>query len=127
MGVEVNWWAILLATVSSMAVGALWYARPVFGDAWMKAAGVSEKQMRRGMLVPMLLTLLMSLLTAYTVAHFSFLSHQFFGDSFFVDAVQTAFMLWLGLAVTTLVTHYSFERRPTRLMWLNIGNRFMTV
>jgi len=127
MGVEVNWWAILLATASSTAVGALWYARPVFGDAWMRAAGVSEKHMRRGMLIPMMLTLLMSLLTAYMLAHFSFLSHEFFGDSFFVDAVQTAFLIWVGFTVTTLVTHYSFERRPTRLIWLNVGNRFMTV
>ena len=127
MGEEVNWWAILLATASSMVLGALWYARPVFGDVWMKASGVDEKHMRRGMLVPMLLTLLMSLLTAFTLAHVSFLSNHYFRDSFFVDAVQTAFLMWLGFEVTTLVTHYSFERRPVKLLWLNIGNRFVTV
>src|SRR5688572_6162360 len=33
---EINYWAVLLATASSMAVGAIWYARGVFGTRWAK-------------------------------------------------------------------------------------------
>jgi hypothetical protein len=32
-----NPWAILLATGSAFALGALWYAPPIFGKAWMRA------------------------------------------------------------------------------------------
>ena len=32
MDVEVNYLAVLLAAASSMVVGSIWYAKPVFGN-----------------------------------------------------------------------------------------------
>ena len=93
----------------------------------MHVAGIDEKRMQRGMFKPLALTVCMSFIMATVLAHISFLVNHFFHDSFFVDAVYTAFALWLGFAATTLVTHYSFEQRPATLVWLNIGNRFMTI
>ena len=127
MGVEINWWAVLAAAAASMILGFLWYAPPIYGNTWMRAAGVSPKKTQKGMAGPTALAIAMSLLTAYVVAHMSFLANQYFEDSFFVDAVQTSFWLWFGVSAATLVTHYSFEGRPAKLVWLNIGNRFMTI
>jgi hypothetical protein len=31
---EINYWTVLLATLSSMAVGSIWYAPKVFGTRW---------------------------------------------------------------------------------------------
>lgn len=36
--------SILLAVIFSSALGAAWYARPVFGNVWMRALGISDKQ-----------------------------------------------------------------------------------
>lgn len=127
MDVHINWWAVVLATASSMVVGAIWYAKPVLGRAWMRAAGIDEKKMKGMAAGPLLVALLASLLTAFVVAHVSYLSNQFFHDSFFHDAVSTAFWLWLGLSATSLITHYTFEQRSPKLVWLNVGNRFVTI
>lgn len=36
MEVQINWVAVLLAMVSSMVVGSIWYAKPVFGEKMAK-------------------------------------------------------------------------------------------
>ncbi len=38
MSVEVNWLAVALATVSTMAVGSIWYTPKVFGNTWIRLA-----------------------------------------------------------------------------------------
>ncbi len=53
---EMNFLAILAAAFSSQIVGMIWYNPKVFGNAWMKATGVTEEQARGGnMWVSMLL------------------------------------------------------------------------
>lgn len=42
-----NWFAVIAAALSSFVLGGLWYG-PLFGNAWMKAAGVSAEQVAKG-------------------------------------------------------------------------------
>ena len=37
---EINYWAVLIATASSMVVGSIWYTPKVFGTRWSKLANV---------------------------------------------------------------------------------------
>lgn len=129
MDVAVNYLAVFLAAASSMVVGSIWYAKGVFGSTWAKLAKVDmdKKVSAAAMTRLMGLTFLLSLLTAYVLAHVSFLSNYFFSNSFFQDAVSTAFWLWLGLVMTRLVTHSMFDQRPTRLTVLAVGNEFVTI
>ena len=127
MSVEVNWIALVLATVSAMVVGFVWYAPSVFGNTWMQLAKIDPAKGRKGMFGAMLTSVVGSLLTAYILAHVSYLSHIFFGNSFFMDAVNTAFWLALGIAATTLAIHNSFEQKPWKLTAIAIGNRFVTL
>jgi sterol desaturase/sphingolipid hydroxylase (fatty acid hydroxylase superfamily) len=127
MNVEINWIAVGLATVAAMIVGFVWYHKNVFGTVWMKLAGIEPDQMKKGFAAPMLLALLGSLLTAFILAHMAFIAHAFYKNSFFMDAVTTAFWLWLGLSFTTLIIHNSFERKPAKLTALAVGNRFVTL
>jgi hypothetical protein len=128
MDVEVNYLAVFLAAASSMVVGSIWYAPSVFGNMWMKLAKVDPgKTSPKQMTILMGSTFLLSLVTAYVLAHVSYLSNAYFGNSFFMDAVKTAFWLWLGLVVTRLVTHNMFDQRPSKLTWLAVGNEFVTL
>lgn len=45
---EINLLAILTAAVSALIIGFVWYNPKVFGNAWMKAAGLSEEQLKGG-------------------------------------------------------------------------------
>ncbi|WP_162127249.1 DUF1761 domain-containing protein [Flavobacterium phycosphaerae] len=40
---EINWIALLLAAVSTLVVGFIWYNPKVFGTIWMKEAGISHE------------------------------------------------------------------------------------
>ena len=128
MGVEVNYLAVLLAAVSSMVVGSIWYTPSVFGNTWMKLAKIEpKKQMSTSDKLMFVWVFLLSLLTAYVLAHVTFLSNSFFGHSFLQDALSTAFWVWIGFVVTRIVTHNMFDRRPGKLTWLALGNEFITI
>lgn len=127
MEVEVNYLAVLLAMLSSMVVGSIWYARGVFGNAWIKLAKIDMKKQGSPVWVPIAVTAFVSLLTAYILAHVTFLSNKFFGNSFLQDALTTAFWLWLGLVAARFVTHDAFEGRPWKLTLVNIAHELVTL
>lgn len=129
MNVEVNYLAVLLAAASSMVVGSVWYAPKVFGNTWMKLAKVdpNKQSSPKAMAILMGGTFLLSLLTAYVLAHVSFLSNKYFGNSFLNDALNTAFWVWLGFVATRILTHNMFDQRPGKLTLLALGNEFVTI
>ena len=127
MEVQVNYLGVFLAAVSTMVVGSIWYAKPVFGNTWAKLAKLDDKKMAEGATKALAFTFLLSLLTAYVLAHVSYLAHSFFGNSFFQDYLSTAFWVWLGFVATRIVTHNLFEHRPGKLTWLAVGNELVTI
>ena len=129
MEVDVNYLAVLLAGVSSMVVGAIWYSRSVFGEVWMKLAKVKMNGKMTTMDNVRLfgLAFLASLVMAYVLAHVTFLSNDFFGGSFLSSALTTAFWLWLGFTAVRFLTHDLFEGRPMKLTLLSAGNELATV
>jgi Protein of unknown function (DUF1761) len=44
----INWWAVLVAGISSFVVGGIWYSPGLFGKAWMKANNFTEEQIKNG-------------------------------------------------------------------------------
>lgn len=127
MDVEINGLAVLLAAVSSMVVGSIWYARGVFGNTWIKLTKLDEKKMNKGATAALITAFVLALLMAYVLAHLAFLSNHFFQHSFMQDAVTTAFWVWLGVAFTRTVTHDRFEQRPLKLSLLNSANMLVTM
>lgn len=130
MDVDVNSWAVLLAALSSMVVGSLWYMPATFGKAWMKYAGVKPDRSKMGGAQMVWLygsVFVASLVTAYILAHVTFLANKFFGNSFMSDALQTAFWLWIGFTAARLYVHNAFENRRKKLTLLNVGHELVTV
>lgn len=127
MEVQVNYLAVVLAMLSSMVVGSIWYARSVFGDTWIKLAKIDMKKNTGSVAKPIITTAVVSLITAYVLAHVTYLSNQFFGNSFMQDALSTAFWMWLGFTAARFITHDAFEGRPTKLTALNLGNELVTI
>jgi hypothetical protein len=127
MDVQVNWLAVVLAMVSSMVIGSIWYARPVFGNLWIKLAKIDMSKNKGPVWQPIVLSAVVSLITAYVLAHVSYLSNQFFGHSFLQDSLTTAFWLWLGFTAARFITHDAFESRPMALTALNIAHELVTI
>jgi hypothetical protein len=127
MEVEINWLGVGAATLASMLVGWVWYAKPVFGNAWLKMVKLDDKKTKEAAPMALVVALLMSAVTAYVLAHVTYLSASFFDVSYLNAALTTAFWLWLGLVATRFIVHDAFEQRPHRLTYLNIGNELVTL
>ena len=127
MDVEVNFLAVFLAMLSSLVVGSVWYARSVFGTEWGKLAKVDMSKDRGSVFKPIAVTIIVSLITAYILAHVTFLSNTYFGNTFLQDALTTGFWMWLGFVAARIITHDAFEERPVKLTAINLGNEFATI
>ena len=44
----VNWPAVIVAALSGFAVGGLWYAPPLFGNAWMADSKLTAEEIQKG-------------------------------------------------------------------------------
>jgi hypothetical protein len=126
MEVQINFLGVFLAMLSSMVVGSVWYARSVFGDTWIKLAKINMSKDKGNVAKPIIITAVVSLITAYVLAHVSYLSNQFFGNSFLQDSLTTAFWMWLGFTAARFITHDAFEGRPMKLTAINISNELVT-
>ncbi len=129
MSVEINFLAVALATLSSMVVGSVWYTPAVFGNAWIKLAKLDPKQMKKNGFKPIIIAIVTSFVTAYVLAHFSFLAYQFYQQeySFLATSLITAFWAWLGFTAARFITHDSFEGRRKKLTLLNILHELVTL
>jgi hypothetical protein len=126
MEVQINYLAVVLAMVSSMAIGMVWYAKPVFGTKWMKLVGMTDDKAKNGAGKAIAATIVVSLITAYVLAHVAYLSYRFFNNSFLMASLTTAFWVWLGFVATRIITHDAFEQRPMSLTAMNIAHEFVT-
>lgn len=129
MEVSVNYLAVVLAAVSSMVVGALWYSPAGFFKLWQKLAGIKHDpgKMSGGKMAFTYGTVFVaSLVTAYILAHVAFLSNHFFRHSFLQDSLSTAFWLWLGFTAARFYVHDSFDGRRKKLTLLNSAHELVT-
>lgn len=127
MDVQVNLWAVLLAGVSAMAVGAVWYSPLLFGAVWRSTVKLDQKQAKREMVPVMVVTFILSLLMAYVLAHVAYVSHKYFTHSFMQDAFGAALWLWLGLAAPAVIINGIFDQRRKKGILLNVGNLLVTL
>ncbi|ANJ26439.1 DUF1761 domain-containing protein [Agromyces aureus] len=122
--IEVNYWAVLLATLSTMIVGSFWYTPAVFGNYWMRVAKVDMED--RSAVGPILTTLLVSFISAWVLAVAVTVVWTALGGSFLLVALTTALLGWAGFTAARFITHDAFEGRPAGLTILNIAHELVT-
>jgi len=107
--------------------GALWYSKGLFGTQWLDMIKLSKKDMDGKWQKAMAVMVVSSLTMAYVLAHVTYLSNQFFGNSYLQDALSTAFWMWLGFQGLRVLMHDTYEQRRKKLTLINIGNDFVTI
>jgi Protein of unknown function (DUF1761) len=119
---EVNWIAIILAALSTMVVGSLWYSPKMFYNQWQKLANVkSNPNMTGGQMAVMYgEAFLTSLVTAVVLAYAIAVFHQGSTDGYLLDAVFVSVVLWFGLVAARFRMHDMFEGRRKKLTAINV-------
>lgn len=123
----INYLAVVLAGLSSMLVGAIWYTPKVFGNLWIRLSGVKPPTNRVDAIRPIVVTVLVSLITAWVLAGAVWIAFDFYGGSFLVNALLTAAILWAGFTAARFITHDQFDTRPATLTVLNSAHELVTV
>jgi hypothetical protein len=112
----VDWLAVLAATIAAFLLGAVWYSRSVFGNAWMQEVGLTDEAVESANL-PLTFAATFLLQAVASVALSAFL-----GDgSGWLDGLLTG--LWVGVfwVATAYGVTYLFEQRSVRLWLINAG------
>ena len=117
---EVNWLAVIAATLSMFVLGAVWYSPVLFIKPWVKAAGLEIDYAKRGNF-PLILGISF-VLTFIMAANLAFFLGPKPALGFALGAAIAAGLGWatLSLAVISL-----FERRPLAYVLVNGG--YLTV
>ncbi|MGR2752810.1 DUF1761 domain-containing protein [Agromyces arachidis] len=124
---EINYWAVLLATLSTMVVGTVWYTPKVFGTRWATLAKVDMDRPAATAIGPIVVTVIVSFVTAWVLAGASTIAWHFYGGGYLVAALFTGLILWAGFTAARIITHDAFEGRPSSLTILNLAHELVTV
>lgn len=122
---EINVWAVLVATLSTMVVGSIWYTPKMFGNYWMRVAKVDPSD-GKSAIIPIIVTVAGSFVSAWVLAGAAAIAQNFYGGSFLVNSVITALILWAGFTAARFITHDAFEGRPVGLTILNCIHELVT-
>jgi hypothetical protein len=112
-----NYLAILVAALSNFILGGIWYAPPVFGNAWMRENGFTAESLARagGMARIFGGAFVLALIMAFNLAAFIGPKASL---SFGLFAGAAAGFGWVALAFGVT---YLFERKSLRLFFINAG------
>ncbi len=112
----VNWLAVVAATISAFILGAIWYSKTLFGNAWMQEVGLTEGSVGNvNMGRTFGGTFVLQFLAAIALS--AFLGNA----SNWMEGLHTG--LWIGIfwVATAYGVTYLFEQRSMRLWLINAG------
>jgi len=112
----IEWLPSLIAAISAFVVGGLWYSPLLFGKAWQREAGLSDKQLaasNKGMIFGVSFILCLIAAAAFSAV---------------IGPEPTTFMalhsgIGVGLAwvATSFGVNYLFEQKTLKLWLINAG------
>jgi len=103
----VNWLAVIVATVGSMAAGFVWYV--VFARQWLAAIGKTRDQINQSDMTPYIWSVIVQLVMAYFLA---LLTPVIFGSTGVWTGILCAAHMWVGFVITSMILNHRYEGAP---------------
>tara|TARA_R110000868_G_scaffold173829_2_gene410219 strand:+ start:6824 stop:7303 length:480 start_codon:yes stop_codon:yes gene_type:complete len=147
---EMNFLAILVAAISALVVGFIWYNPKVFGNAWMKAAGMTEEQIKGGnmakifvlaFIFAVLLSMSLMPIVIHQMGAYSLVQGELgilpsygafmadYGDAFrtFKHGAFHGAFAGIFIALPIIGTNALFERKGAKYIFINSGYWIVTL
>ncbi len=125
MQVHINFIAVIVATLSAMVIGYIWYHPKVLGGRWLRLSKINPK--KGDMAWGMTIALISALVMATVLAFFTYLYSYFFLGSYFINAVSTALLIWFGFQGLRVLQRDAFNQRRKKESLIHIGNDLVTI
>lgn len=124
----INLWAVLVAGVSSMFLGGLWYG-PLFGKLWMKLMGIDKKKMAKMMkdCMPMWLSYLLMFIGSLIMALILALILDGLRATTIVQSLVVSFLIWLGFVMPITLGSVLWEGKSFKLFFLNSAYNIINI
>jgi hypothetical protein len=113
---ELNWLAVIVATVVYFALGAVWYAPPLFGNAWMKAAGIVMPEGQR----PSPAIYFTPLLGYFVAVIATAMLAEATGSESLAEGIVLGLVVGVGYSVVGTAVEATFGNRPQNGVWFLI-------
>jgi hypothetical protein len=120
---SLNWLAVLVAAISTMVLGFLWYSPLLFAKAWTREMGYDPNdkakmdEMRKSAGPAYAGSFVASLISAFTLA---LILHGMRADSLHFG-LMASFHIWLGFVATVQFTGALFAKQSMKLFAINTG------
>jgi len=150
---EMNWIAIFVSALATLAVGFIWYNPKVFGTAWMKETGLTQEELQKGnmlkifgltyffslliIIVEMALTIhqsgAVSMVGGFAKVNEALPSFKAFMDDYgtayrtFKHGALHGFISGLFFAFPIIAINGLFERKSWRYIWIHAGFWMVTL
>jgi len=122
---DIDWLAVILAAVAYFVIGAVWYAPPLFGKAWMAAGGMPDIRAGEGppptiYLVP----LIGSVLSAIALGMIALAT----GTDTVSEGIVLGLVVGIGFALSIAAVTATFEsQKPKPMVWGAINGGYHLV
>jgi Protein of unknown function (DUF1761) len=121
---ELNWLAVIVAAIAFFALGAVWYAPPVFGRAWQHAAAAEVPEGTRPGIAYYVGPLATCLLSTVATAMLAVAT----GTDTVGEAIVLGLVVGIGLAAAVAFVGGVFDpHKPQPLVWFAIFSGYQVV
>ena len=107
MTFAINWLAVIIATVASWALGALWYM--VLANQWLASIGKTRDQINAKDFSPYIFSVVVQLIMAIVLAA---VITPLFGATNVMTGIQAGALMWLGFVITSMIQNHRYEGAP---------------
>jgi hypothetical protein len=114
---SINWLAVVVAAVLSLAVGFVWYSKPVFLMPWLRGIEKDESFAQESNPITFVFAFISALIEAVFV---TFLLTAM-GSTTLVSGLTAGFMIWLGFVFTTQWVNNLFAKQSFSLTLITSG------
>ena len=120
---HLNWLAILVAAISTMIVGFVWYSALLFAKPWMREMGydpndkAKKQEMQKSAGRAYAGSFVASLISAFTLA---LILHGLRAEDLHFG-LMVSFHVWLGFVATVQFTGALFAKQSMKLLGINTG------
>ncbi len=120
--VDINYWAVAVAAIVPMVLGALWYSPALFARPWMRAVGRTEEELG-GMGLGYVLSAIAAILSSYALARIGAWAEV---DGLW-NGILVGLLVWVGFVGTVLAVTTYFSGRPRALWFINAGYQLVSL
>ncbi len=119
---QISFWAVFLASIVYMLVGAIWYSPFTFGKLWVRESHLTQQQLQnqtRAMPASWLSSIVMGYVLAYFMLETSRID--------LLGGLWVALLAWAGFVASTWILNVLYSGRSIVLFLLDTGYRLVAL